>query len=114
MDAVKAAGRASYMKEILKEFRLVQKFRDFIGAAFHIKPASYMGLALTTRVLLSPYTDEQFTRLKVLIGSAVAGDNNPDILKEASAILDVLLSTDKINKMQYKLIYYKIKNLLGK
>ena len=79
---------------------------------FKIKPESYEGLSLYTPIVLPNNPEERIDRLKVLLGSLSANNSNPDILTEISAILDSLLQDKKINKMQYKLVWYKAKNLM--
>ena len=51
-------------------------------------------------------------RLFVLLGSLNSQNNNPNILREFTALLDALYNDKKITKTLYKMLYYKSKNLL--
>jgi hypothetical protein len=54
-----------------------------------------------TRVIIPPSPDERLKRIKVIIGSKKA-NNNADMLEEFTALLDSLLSENRIDEKVYK------------
>ena len=83
----------------------------------HIKKIGgegYKSLALTQPIFLPSNANDQLKRLFVLLGSLSAQNNNPNLLKEFTAILDELYKNKTISKMLYKILYYKGKNLLDR
>ena len=98
-------------KLLITELRNSTKFTEFIAGKFEIKPVSYQRSAVGSAIFIHPNLDSQVDRLKVLYGSLVAQNNNPDTMNELSAILDSLYKSKKIDKKSYKHIYYQAKNL---
>jgi hypothetical protein len=69
---------------------------------------------LTQPIFLLSNANDQLKRLFVLLGFLQAQNNNPNLLKEFTAILDELYNNKTISKMLYKILYYKGKNLLDR
>ena len=72
----------------------------------------YKELALQP-IIIPPNTSDQLRRVFVLLGSLKANNNNPDILKEFTALLDALYGDKKISKLLYKTLYYKCKGFVS-
>lgn len=77
------------------------------------KGYSYKDLA-SQPIIIPPSSNDQIKRLMVLIVSLSAQNDNPNILKEVSCLLDQLYKDQIINKKLYKHIFYKSKNQLDK
>jgi len=96
------------------------KFREYIKPQILIKGKQWgMGLKsyrdrAKDPIVLPSNSNDKLRRLFVLIGSANAGNNSNEILKEASALLDELKKDGIITKEMYKTIYWKIKRSLMK
>ncbi len=72
---------------------------------------SYKELAKKPLILPSnPH--QQLKRALILMGSVRAGNNNIEILKELSGLLDELLREKIIDKTLYKVLFHKTKDLL--
>jgi hypothetical protein len=112
LEAVKKKGAVVERKHIVKLLRQNSKFVSLISNPIGIKGSGYKDLALMKTIVIPPNANERLNRFMVLYGSASAGNSNKDILTESSAILDSLLKDKLIDKMKYKLLYYKLKNRL--
>ncbi|MCP6768820.1 hypothetical protein NL529_28655, partial [Klebsiella pneumoniae] len=62
----------------------------------------YKDLAKAQPIYLPKDADEQLRRVFVLLGSLNAQNNNPNVLKEFTALLDQLYHDKKITKLLYK------------
>jgi hypothetical protein len=99
-------------KRIINLMRKNSKFVNIISEEVGIKGNGYQGLALIKTIVIPPNINERLNRFMVLYGSINAGNTNSSIIDEGSAILDSLLKDKVIDKMKYKLLYYKMKNRL--
>jgi GTPase SAR1 family protein len=106
LEKIKKAVKAKPRADLLTLFRRNQKFKDIIAPKYSFKGEGYKGIS-TASIVISPEKSQQLKRLLVLLGSKNAGNDNPDGLKEYTAILDELLNKNDINKLTYKILLYK-------
>jgi len=108
-----------YPKEC-KLFR--QEFLDFVKNSNKHKTVipevkkieGYGLIAMKQPIFLPSNANDQLKRLFILLGSLSAQNNNPNLLKEFTAILDELYKNKTISKMLYEILYYKGKNFLDR
>jgi hypothetical protein len=107
-------GRPSNVEvELINEFKKIRKFNELIMEIKILKQGyGYRDLAKIEKIFIPPDATQQLKRIVVNIGSLSAGNNNPDILKENSALLDELYKNKIITKQLYKTLLYKTKFLL--
>jgi hypothetical protein len=120
-------GRPSKVEiDLINEFQKIRKFTELIMQIKILKEGyGYRDLARlpitekivipsfqSDKIILPPDANQQLKRIMVNIGSLSAGNNNPDILKENSALLDELYKNKVITKQLYKTLLYKTKFLL--
>ena len=73
--------------------------------------SSYRELSKNPFILpINPH--DQLQKLLTNMGSIKAGNNNPELLKEVSTLLDSLLKENIINKSVYKILFHKTKDML--
>ncbi len=102
-------------RDLINEFKKVRKFNELIMESKVFKQGyGYKDLAKSETIIVPPDSNQQLKRIMINLGSLNAGNNNPVILKENSALLDELLKNNKITKQLYKTLYYKTKLLLDK
>ena len=106
LEKIKKAVKAKSRADLLALFRRNQKFKDIIAPKYSFKGEGYRIIA-TKPIVISPQKSEQLKRLLVLLGSKNAGNDNPDGLKEYTAILDELFNKQVINKSSYKILLHK-------
>ncbi len=106
LEKIKKAVKAKPRADLLALFRRNQKFKDIIALKYSFKGEGYKIMA-NAPVVISPEKSEQLKRLLVLLGSKNAGNDNPDGLKEYTAILDKLLNKNDINKLTYMILIHK-------
>lgn len=109
LDKIKKSGKCKARPELLKLFRSNQKFREVIAPNYGFKGEGYR-FSSNRPIIISPDKSQQINRLLVLLVSKKSGNDNPDGIKEYTAILDELLNKKEISKLQYKLLYYKYKD----
>ena len=94
-----------------KMFNII-KFNEYLKDRFKIG-LGYKDIALQP-IMIPPNASDQLKRVFILLGSLTCGNDNPNILSEFSALLDQLYKDNKINRLLYKSLYYKGKNVLDK
>ena len=99
--------RNAFLESIKERLNNSKNFNDYLSKRIK-KGLGYRDLALQP-IIIPPNSNEQLRRVFVLLGSLKANNNNPDNLKEFTALLDALYKDKKISKILYKTLYNKCK-----